>query len=125
MELESEDFKNDKKNLRNAIYKSKKLKWGELRQNVNNDPWELGYIIIMRKLSTKTNNPVLERDTMRNIVDPLVPTHPERTEDVKDDLLHDIPLFREGELHGFRKEHSKIGGVGLVVNTCSTEKSLL
>lgn len=45
----SENFKNAKMELEQAIYRIKKSKWEELKQDVNNDPWSLGYRVVMHK----------------------------------------------------------------------------
>lgn len=68
-ELESENVRNEKKDIKHIIYKSKMLKWVKLSQDVNNDHWGLRYKIVLHKFSTKTANLIFERDRMWNIVD--------------------------------------------------------
>lgn len=95
---ENEDFKTAKRNLKEAIASSKKQKWEELRNEVNNDPWGLGYKIVMRKLVSKPPIPELAVETMDNIVNVLFPTH-----DIREEILETPsdtlpPHFTEDEL---------------------------
>lgn len=71
---EAEEFKRAKKDLKGAILRTKKRKWEELRSDLNNDPWGLGYKLVMRKLGARTSAPDLKEDTMENIVNTLFPT---------------------------------------------------
>ena len=43
------------KNLSAKIELSKKLKWEELRNDLNNDPLALGYTIVMKKFGAQIN----------------------------------------------------------------------
>lgn len=91
-ERERTDYKEARKNLRNAINCSKKHHWEKLREDINSDPWGLGYKIAMKKLGAK--NPVNEMDekTMENIVNTLFPTH---------DVLTDIPAEDTSDMTPF------------------------
>lgn len=64
---------------------------------IRNNPFLFGQLVML-KLSTKTANPILERDRIRNVGDTLFPTHPERIDEVKEERMHDIQLFSEDEL---------------------------
>ena len=70
-----------KRALGRAIEASKHRCWNRLRDDLNNDPWGLGYKIVMRTLGTFAKNAPMEAETMDRIVDALFPTHPKRSED--------------------------------------------
>lgn len=53
-----------------------KSKWKERIQDVNKDPWDLGYR--MPKLEKEPAYPGLESDQLEKIIDILFPTHPEK-----------------------------------------------
>lgn len=95
---EAEEYKSAKKNLKCAIRTSKKQKWEELRSDLNNDPWGLGYKIVLRKLGARTSTPDLEEATMENIVNTLFPT--KELIQNEDPFPNDdpVPLFTETEL---------------------------
>ena len=46
-------FKQTKKKLQKTISRNKSLKWTDLTEEVNNDPWGLGYRIVTRKLGAE------------------------------------------------------------------------
>lgn len=97
-ERESEDFKTAKKDLKRAINQSKKAKWEELRQEVNNDPWGLGYKIVTKKLGMKTAPPSFDEARMKGIVEALFPRHPERDPEGETTHAGEVPAFSEEEL---------------------------
>lgn len=96
--VETEEYKTAKKELKLAIHTSKRRKWEELRSDINNDPWGLGYKIVMRKFGVKPAMPELEADKMDSIVNALFPTHDIRTDDMEATGEDTIPLFTEDEL---------------------------
>lgn len=96
-EAEIENYKRARKNLKDAIRKSKRLRWEQLRSEVNSDPWGLGYKIVLRKLGAHTAGPIMETSKMEEIVDGLFPTHAIRQPD-EFRQVEEIPLFSEEEL---------------------------
>lgn len=93
-----DEYKAAKKNLKAAIRRSKHQKWEELRQDANNDPWGLGYKIVMRKLGARSPSPGMDAARMADIVNQLFPTHPERPTDMYRTILEEHSLFTEEEL---------------------------
>lgn len=73
---EADDYRRSRKALKEAIMASKKLKWEELRSDLNGNPWGLGYRIVTGKLGAGSIFPRLNGDEIDNIVDRLFPTHP-------------------------------------------------
>lgn len=92
------DFKRAKKNLKDAIRKSKRLKWDQLRNEVNSEPWGLGYKIVLNKLGAQLPCPTMEAPVMEGIVDTLFPAHPVRPPDERRDLEEEFLPFSEEEL---------------------------
>ncbi|KRK05561.1 uncharacterized protein Dyak_GE27431 [Drosophila yakuba] len=68
-------FKKSKKDLTTAIWKSKTEKWKSLCNDVNTDPWGMGYKIVMKKLRARRTTPDLEEGQMDHIVKALFPDH--------------------------------------------------
>lgn len=97
-EAEYTQYKEAKKQLRNAINKSKKEKWEELREDINRNPWGLGYKIVMKKLGMR--NPVSELDdeTTLNIVRTLFPEHDRREDEVEAAPAINVPAFTSEEI---------------------------
>ncbi|XP_018792198.1 PREDICTED: uncharacterized protein LOC108970924, partial [Bactrocera latifrons] len=79
---EYKEYKAAKTELKDAITKTKKDKWEELRNDINQNPWGLGYKIVMKKLEAKQSTPELNAAAMEHIVSTLFPTH---------DLRRDAP----------------------------------
>ena len=96
-ETEATEYKNAKKTLKLAIDKSKKIKFEELRSDLNKDPWGLGYKIVLKKLTSKAPNPLFDDETVRVIVDGLFPTHVTLNEEMET-IMVDTPIFVEDEL---------------------------
>lgn len=92
------EYKEAKKQLKIAINKSKKEKWEELREDINRDPWGLGYKIVMKKLGKR--NPMREMDdeTMLNVVKTLFPKHDLREDAEETAQIIDTPLFTVEEI---------------------------
>lgn len=97
-EVESIEFRDAKKELKRAIIRSKKLKWEELRQDVNKDPWGLGYRTVMRKLGAKSAGSLMEATQTEAIVDALFPTHKVRALEGPSGIVGEVPLFSAEEL---------------------------
>ena len=96
---EAEDFKNARKELKIAINRAKKDRWEELRNDLNKNPWGLGYRIVISKLGARTPLPELDSNVMTDIVNTLFPTHEQRTDDDEAHLdEHQTPLFTMEEL---------------------------
>lgn len=97
-EAEHESYKEAKKLLQNHINKSKKDKWEELRSDINNNPWGLGYRVVMQKLGMRNSVEEMDEDTMQNIVNTLFPKHNMRTDDSEAHPNSNIRLFSIEEL---------------------------
>lgn len=96
--LRSAEHKTAKKELRDAIKRSKANKWQTLTEEVDKNPWGLGYKIVTKKLRATISSPVLTTETTNHIVNTLFPTHPVR-EDEEDHIeVGEIPAFTEEEL---------------------------
>jgi len=87
-----------KKELRNAIKISKIRCWRELCDDIDNNPWGLGYKLVCKKLGSSAYNFPMSVEDAHNIVDELFPTHPRRP--VRDYVitLDEIPKFSEEEV---------------------------
>ncbi|XP_039968930.1 uncharacterized protein LOC120780737 [Bactrocera tryoni] len=77
---EADQYKLAKKELKHAIGDSKKKKWEELREDINRNPWGLGYKIVMKKLGAQAKPPDLTAAKMDNIVNALFPTTHSKTD---------------------------------------------
>lgn len=96
--LLSEDHKSARKALRNAIKRSKAEKWWSLAEEIDKDPWGLGYKLVLKKLGA-LSNPITDIHSMDEIVSTLFPDHPERNEEDDDGIdLEEIPPFTSEEL---------------------------
>lgn len=95
---EHANYKEAKKNIRKAIENSKRAQWEELRNDINRDPWGLGYKVVMKKLGTRKPVSEMDEKTMENIVSTLFPTHETRTNNFSDDDTLATPLFTTEEL---------------------------
>nr|AMS38369.1 hypothetical protein [Bactrocera tryoni] len=96
---EAEQYKAAKKELKHAIDDSKKKKWEELREDINRNPWGLGYKIVMKKLGARAKPPDLTAAKMDHIVNALFPTHEKRASDPEQTLRSaQIPQFTLEEL---------------------------
>ncbi|XP_046687072.1 uncharacterized protein LOC124372704 [Homalodisca vitripennis] len=93
----TEAYKAVRKTLRRAINRSKHDCWRKLREDVDSDPWGLGYKIVTRKIGARSPPSVMDGATMEKVVQSLFPTHPPRQE-VIFDRVEDIPLFSNEEL---------------------------
>lgn len=77
----STDYRNAKKILRTTIRQSKMRCWNNLREEVNLNPWGLGYKIVTQRLKNSSAQNMMETETMENIVNTLFPDHPKRIEE--------------------------------------------
>ena len=59
--------------LGRAVRTSKYRCWNRLRDDLNNDPWGLGYKIVMRKLGAFAKNAPMEAETMDKLSMPYSP----------------------------------------------------
>lgn len=97
-EAEHSEYKETRKQLQKAIFNSKKDKWNELREDINRNPWGLGYKIVMEKLCNKSPVREMDEKTMEHIVETLFPKHDIRNDDGFEDHPSNAPIFTEEEL---------------------------
>ncbi|KAJ8915434.1 hypothetical protein NQ315_003195 [Exocentrus adspersus] len=67
IETEENLYKNKRKELRRLIFVSKKEKWQELLENLNNDIWGEGYKIVMKHLNSYIPYTLTGEETRRAI----------------------------------------------------------
>lgn len=91
------EYRTARKTLTNEIKNSKKRCWRLLCDEVERDPWGLGYKIATQKLGTSGIPELKDKTTMDTIVDGLFPTHPV-AEDTMDYREQTIPDFTAAEL---------------------------
>lgn len=97
-ETEHALYKEAKKILAAEIERSKKEKWEELREDINRNPWGLGYKIVMEKLGTRSPTAVMDGRTMENIVHTLFPRHDRIEDEVNEEPTENINPFTKEEL---------------------------
>lgn len=68
-------YKQARKKLRTAIFDSKRKMWEELRSEINENPYGLGYKIVMGKLGSRKPTGLMTEEVMKTIVETLFPTH--------------------------------------------------
>lgn len=95
--LRSQEYKAAKKELRRAINLSKGTCWRALVEDIDRDPWGLGYKIVTKKLGAQKPTSVMDPHVMENIVATLFPNHSELAA-TEFRLQEEIPLFTEEEL---------------------------
>ena len=93
----SEAYKAARKSLRRAINRSKANSWRKLRDDIDTDPWGLGYKVVTQKLGARSPPSIMESSTMERIVTALFPGHPQRPL-VDFGRVGDVPLFTKEEL---------------------------
>lgn len=70
-------YKQTKKELRQAFKSSKRKCWWTMAEELNTNPWGLGYKLVTRKLGAFTHNAEQKRaDFMKEAVNLLFPDHP-------------------------------------------------
>lgn len=89
-----------KRTLKRAIIASQRRCWRELCEDLNKDPWGLGYKIVMRKLGSLSQRAPEDAMTVRTIVRTLFPTHPKRPGRAAPPGDPEVPLFTRKELLG-------------------------
>ena len=87
-----------RKCLRRLINDSKARCWQHLIEDVNRDPWGLGYKLVMKNLSSLGAPCSLKAEKMDRIVRSLFPEHSIRIDDTDEPLPEDCPLFTTDEL---------------------------
>ena len=93
------EFKQAQKRLRLAIKSSKQRCWKEVCDEVNADPWGLGYKIITRRIGTMKPPEIKDTRLINAIVDELFPEHPPREETPYEGVRQeDIHTFTKAEL---------------------------
>lgn len=92
------EYRTAKKKLRTAINKSKANCWSELKGDIERDPWGLGYKLVTRKLGSMAPVTGIDAMKMKEIVDALFPTHPEREDDADGRPVQPNEHFSEAEL---------------------------
>lgn len=97
-EVEHSEYRETKKQLQKAIFNSKKDKWNELREDINRNPWGLGYKIVMEKLCNKSPAREMDQKSMEHIVETLFPKHDIRNDDRVENQTSNVPIFTEEEL---------------------------
>lgn len=93
----SAEHKTAKKILRQTINRSKVAQWRKLGEDMDVDPWGLGYKIVTKRLGSWSGPSQMSAETTTRIVDALFPSHPLR-EDAPEPEISNIPLFSEEEL---------------------------
>lgn len=96
---EHEEYKMAKSALKRAITISKKEKWEELRRDINENPWGLGYKIVMKKIGMKQSVPELSVSTMEHIVTTLFPSDEVRIDHPEVTAVDPPPLFTQEDLN--------------------------
>lgn len=91
-------YKVAKQRLRNSINRSKFTCWKALVEDVDRDPWGLGYRTVNKKLRRPAGQCLMDENEMGNIVNGLFPTHPIRDEEDNHNSSCDVLLFTEQEL---------------------------
>lgn len=91
-------YKTARKTLTNTIKNSKKRCWRQLCDEVDGDPWGLGYKIVTQRLGARGPPELKDATTMGRIVDGLFPNHPTRGEVTDANDRRDVPVFTEDEL---------------------------
>ena len=92
------EFRAAKKNLKWAIKASQRRCWKLLGEEMNKDPWGLGYKIVLRRLGAFAIGSPREPEMINNIVDALFPTHPKRANAPTPPGSIEVPKFSEREL---------------------------
>lgn len=90
-------FRAARKELRRAIADSKKRHWLQLCQDINENPWGLGYKLVTKKLRGAATGENMDEEAVSNIVATLFPSHPVRSDDISYGEVDTI-LFTEQEL---------------------------
>lgn len=95
--LRSGEHKCARRELRQAINRSKARCWRQLGEDIDADPWGLGYKIVTKKLGALKSPTVMDEATTNNIVATLFPAHPQRSQ-LELGGTNDFTLFSLEEL---------------------------
>lgn len=98
-QLKTEQYRVARHALKFSIIKSKTQKWKELCEDVNNDPWGLGYKIVLQKLKGTDSSLEMPTDVKERIVEELFPTHDIEHHTPVEVTYNQIPLFTIDELN--------------------------
>jgi len=84
-----------KKELRNAIKKSKVRAWDELIQTIDRDPWGLPYRIVIKKLrrSSPSLTEILDNEILMEIINKLFPNNPDNEEN--DEAIYNETTWKD------------------------------
>jgi hypothetical protein len=93
----SAEHKSAKKLLRRMIKQSKARCWKQLIEDIDGDPWGLGYQLVTQKLGAQKPTHVMDAETTEYIVETLFPSHPLRERATERQEM-EVPLFSEAEL---------------------------
>lgn len=91
-------YKQSKKTLKATIGKSKAQKWNELIEDIEREPWGLGYRIVLQKLGGMAQSTEMPTDVKEQIIDELFPPHQLEDRNVAQVNMNDVPLFTHDEL---------------------------
>lgn len=86
-----------RRELRHAIHSSKAKCWRELVEDVDRDPWGLGYKLVTQRLGALRTPCAMDAATMERIVGVLFPTHPIRNQETLRQV-EEFQLFTAAEL---------------------------
>lgn len=95
--LRSAEHKAARRELRRAINHSKARCWKRIAEDINSDPWGLGYKIVTQRLGALRPVRALDEETANRVVATLFPVHPEREQLAFVDV-EEPPLFTFREL---------------------------
>lgn len=92
-------YKAARKELRNAIKRSKERCWGELCEMVDRDPWGLPYKLVRQKLRGCDRDPFLnDPQRLESVIDALFPDHEPRARRSDPPPRSDFEPFTKEEL---------------------------
>lgn len=97
-QLKSGQYRAARRALKSAIAKSKIRKWNELCEDVESDPWGLGYKLVLQKLGGADPTSELPTDVKERIVEELFPLHEPEERATVEVIPTEIPLFTRDEL---------------------------
>ncbi|BES90458.1 Reverse transcriptase (RNA-dependent DNA polymerase) [Nesidiocoris tenuis] len=98
LEARNAEYRAAKKRLKQEIGRSKAQKWKELQDDIDNDPWGLGYRIVTKKLRGMRSGDGLTAEMKDAIVEELFPQHPIQDEGVDVNVQPEPIPFTAGEL---------------------------
>ncbi|XP_055387421.1 uncharacterized protein LOC129616019 [Condylostylus longicornis] len=91
-------YRTARKTLSISIGKRKAKCWRDLLKDVDEDPWGLGYKIVLKRIGSPTNTEHLGSGKLEEIVDALFPRHPIETMSLITVTEEDVPRFILDEL---------------------------